>query len=134
MSDTWRWGWAVALALLAGPALAEDQEGSVFFREDNEPRLGVVDPEFATCNQPGFAYNRSCCCTHGWCAPIPSERVRATPEGYEVILRDRREHPKLNLNTRYVIPYDKRGESPDGRYHICGSFSVWCFMAPIGGV
>jgi hypothetical protein len=126
---------AILAALLASsPAYGQDSEGSVIMRESAEPRVGVVDEEFGSCNQPGFAYNRECCCTHGWCAPIPSHRVRAIPQGYEVILRDRSEHPKLQLNTRYIIPYNQRMESPDGRYHVCGLYSVRCFMAPIGGV
>jgi hypothetical protein len=123
----------VAGLLISSPALG-DEEGSVIIRDDAEPRVGEVDQEFGSCNQPGFAYSRQCCCTHGWCAPIPSNRVRATPEGYEVILRDRSEHPKLRLNTRYIIPYHLRMESPDGRYHVCGLYAIWCFMAPIGGV
>jgi hypothetical protein len=103
--------------------------------------VGNGTSRFATCNNvaEGWSYNESCCCTTGWCAPIPHGAVRTTPDGYVVTLRPG-EHPRASATVSFLVPFRQAGTSPNGSYHACGSTwatdggSLRCLLVPPGGV
>jgi DNA-binding transcriptional LysR family regulator len=107
---------ALALALLAAPAMAQDGHWWAF---PNATRDGA-DEQHPTCTVDGWwSYNRACCCTHQWCAPIPEHAVREERGGYRVTLRPG-DHPQVSVPATWWIPADQTGRSPDGRKHFCG--------------
>jgi hypothetical protein len=92
-----------------------------------------ADSQHDTCTVDGWwAYNRSCCCTHGWCAPIPREAVREERGGWRVSLRPG-DHPRVTAPTSWWVPPGGAGVSPDGRAHFCGTPGQGrCLLMPAG--
>jgi hypothetical protein len=126
---------AVGLMLAAAPAMAEGAGEGTFYPMPHATRE-AVDEQHATCSVDGWwSYNRACCCTHGWCAPITRPgAVREERGGWRVTLRPG-DHPNVIEPTSWFVPPGQAGRSPDGRFHFCGSGSASrCFLAPSGGM
>jgi hypothetical protein len=93
----------------------------------------------ATCTvDEAWAYNPACCCTHGWCAPIPCDLVRETAAGYDVRV-PAGAHPRVRAPLSVLVPRGDARPSPDGRCHLCasrasdaGPGSARCLLVPAG--
>ena len=107
---------ALALALLAAPAAAQDAH---WWAAPNATRE-EADADHPSCTVDGWwSYNRSCCCTHSYCAAVPEHTVREEAGGYRVTLRPG-DYPQVSVTATWWIPADQTGRSPDGRKHFCG--------------
>ena len=69
----------------------------------------------------GWSYDLACCSGVD-CAPIDSDRVKITPDGYVVEVGPG-DHPLITIPSTYVFPFDDTRVrfSPDGTYHLCVS-------------
>ena len=128
----------LVLALLGGPAAASDQFSSGFSRAP----LPELRPELpATCVvDDWWSYNPSCCCTHGWCAPIPCDAVREDAGGHVVTL-PAGVHPRVAAPMTVRIPRGDARASLDGRCHLCASKgpapqagAARCLLVPPGAM
>lgn len=81
----------------------------------------------------GWPYPGECCDGQD-CAPIPYERVRSTPHGYELTLKPG-DHPLITEAMTIFVPRDRAEPSGDRSYHLCYKYSYpffWCFFVPMG--
>jgi hypothetical protein len=123
---------ALALALLAAPAMA--LEAIPFVPMPHDTRESVDDLHPTCVVDDWWSYNRSCCCTHGWCAPILSQHVREEAGGFRVTL-NKGDHPRITGPVTFWIPGHAVGRSPDGRPHFCGSMGHGrCLLIAPGGM
>lgn len=69
----------------------------------------------------GWSYDLACCSGID-CAPITTDRVRITEEGFVVEVAPG-DHPLIKVPSTYLFPFnDERVRfSPDGMYHLCVS-------------
>jgi len=78
------------------------------------------------------------CCSGRDCAPISTDRVDVTREGYVITLKVG-DHPVLKRDRVYRLPFDSRTlkESRDGNFHLCIGIrtnNLLCLYEPTGGV
>lgn len=102
-----------------------------------EPRADLP----TSCDVDGWwSYNPACCCTHGWCAPIPCRAVSEESGGYVVRLAPGM-HPRVHRSMTVLIPRGDAKASPDGRCHVCafkhehvGGGAARCLLVPPGAM
>lgn len=83
----------------------------------------------------GHSFYDPWCCSGSDCADIPAKAVKAVAGGYLVTLVPGDHHMVTKPHT-FLIPHDKRRDSPDGLYHIClypTENDMRCFYAPSMG-
>lgn len=81
----------------------------------------------------GWSYP-AICCSNRDCAPIPDSAVKTGPDGYRVTLMPG-DHPFVDTQVSYLIPYKEAKDSPDGIHHIClnPDGKMLCFFSPPRG-
>lgn len=83
----------------------------------------------------GWAYEPFCCNGDGHtgdCQRISAERVRVTPEGYELEIGPGH-HRLVTVHHLFKIAHGKERRSQDGDYHLClfpDEYTPRCFYAP----
>lgn len=84
-------------------------------------RIGLVLCILALAALPLFAHSwyDPACCGGNDCAPIPSIKVTAGPDGWHVRLGPG-DHPMVTRGVvDAVVPYDEALPSQDGAFHAC---------------
>ena len=85
--------------------------------------------------QSGMVYEPFCCngdANTGDCFQIPSETVKAGPDGYQVTLRPG-DHPLVTAQQSWVVPYKDARPATDGAFHAClypKETDMRCLYAP----
>lgn len=132
---------ALAAALAGAVAIAALAQDSFTPGYAGAPAEGLAPDVPATCHVDGWwSYNPSCCCTHGWCAPIPCDAVTETAAGHVVRL-PAGVHPRVASRMTVLIPRGDARASLDGRCHLCAAKGAGastgtarCLLVPPGAV
>lgn len=96
---------------------------------------GAAFPAVAHEAQTGMVYEPFCCngdANTGDCFQIPSETVKAGPDGYQVTLRPG-DHPLVTAPQSWIVPYKDARPATDGAFHAClfpKETDMRCLYAP----
>lgn len=131
----------IAAALLLAFALPAAGEDTYSPGYAGAPAEGLAPNLPPSCHvDEWWSYNPSCCCTHGWCAPIPCDAVTET-EGGHVVRLPGGVHPRVAESMIVRIPRSDARASLDGRCHLCASKApaaatgtARCLLVPPGAM
>ncbi len=79
--------------------------------------VGIISIVFSK-RAKAHSWYSTYCCTGKDCTKIPTTAVKAGKNGYEIHLTPA-DHPSLNTDFDYTVPYLKAHKSEDSEFHAC---------------